>query len=470
MEREGIIERIDASVWTSNIVVARKKCGGVRVCVNLSDVNKALVPQRYPLPTMEELTERIAGSTVFSKLDLAWGYLQLELAEECRYVTAFVSHEGVFQWRSLPFGMATGPSAFQQVVRHMTDQLPGCVHILDDILCYGRDMAEHDTRLRAILDRLAKYGATLRVDKCVLGQPEVDFNGHRVSANGVRPLQSNVEALERIPTPTNRRQLSSFVGAATYYSRFVPRFADLIQSFRPLLKSNSEWAWSAGCQQAFDTIKAKIASPQTLAHFDVSADETLVTCDASTTALGACLSQKVNGVERPIAFASRVLSPAERRYSASEREGLACLWACERWHLYLYGRRFTLITDHQALKTLLTAGGSGHRPLRLHRWSDRLFQYTFDVQFRPGRENSVADCLSRSFDDSDSAIAADVAVAHTAAAAVSETDFADPDTDDRVIATIFGSLGTAVITLQAVGVATAADEQLPRVRKFVVEG
>jgi hypothetical protein len=160
-------------VWTSNIVVARKKCGGVRVCVNLSDVNKALVPQRYPLPTMEELTERIAGSTVFSKLDIAWGYLQLELAEECRYVTAFVSHEGVFQWRSLPFGLATGPSAFQQVVRHMTDQLPGCVHILDDILCYGRDMVEHDTRLRDILDRLAKYDATLRVDKCVLGQSEM---------------------------------------------------------------------------------------------------------------------------------------------------------------------------------------------------------------------------------------------------------------------------------------------------------
>ena len=469
MEREGIIERIDASVWTSNIVVARKKCGGARVCVNLSDVNKALVPQRYPLPTMEELTERIAGSTVFSKLDLAWGYLQLELAEECRYITAFVSHEGVFQWKSLPFGLATGPSAFQQVVRHMTDQLPGCVHILDDILCYGRDMAEHDTRLRAILDRLAKYGATLRVEKCVLGQSEVDFNGHRVSANGVRPLQSNVEALERIPAPTNQRQLSRFVGAATYYSKFVPRFAELCHSFRPLLKANSKWAWSADCQQAFDTIKANIASPPTLAHFDVSADETLVTCDASATALGACLSQKVSGVDRPIAFASRVLSPAERKYSASEREGLACLWACERWHFYLYGRRFTLVTDHQALKTLLTAGGSGHRPLRLHRWSDRLFQYTFDVRYRPGRENSVADCLSRSFDDSDSAKAADVAAAHTAAA-VSETDFADPDTDDRVIATIFGSLGTAVITLQAVAVATAADEQLSRVRKFVVEG
>ena len=234
MECDGVIERIDASVWTSNIVVAQKKDGGVRVCVNLSDVNKALVPQRYPLPTMEELTEQIAGSTVFSKLDLAWGYLQLELAEECRYLTAFVTHDGVFQFRSLPFGLATGPSAFQQVMRHILDGLPGCANILDDVLVHGRGTAEHDSRLRDVLHRLAKYGATLRADKCLLGQREVDFNGHRVSADGVRPLQSNVAALKRIASPSNQRQLSRFVGAATYYAKFVPLFAELCQPFRKL--------------------------------------------------------------------------------------------------------------------------------------------------------------------------------------------------------------------------------------------
>lgn len=470
MECDGVIERIDASVWTSNIVVARKKDGGVRVCVNLSNVNQALVPQRYPLPTMEELTEQIAGSTVFSKLDLAWGYLQLELAEECRYISAFVTHDGVFQFRSLPFGLATGPSAFQQVIRRILEGLPGCANILDDVLVFGRGTAEHDSRLRGVLDRLVKYGATLRADKCVLGQPEVEFNGHRVSADGVKPLQSNVSALERIPPPSNQRQLSRFVGAATYYAKFVPLFAELCQPFRPLLKLDSEWAWSADCQRAFDTIKAKIASPPTLAHFDVEADETLVTCDASAAALGACLSQKVGGVERPIAFASRVLSPAERKYSASEREALACLWACERWHFYLYGRRFTLITDHQALKTLLTTGGSGHRPLRLHRWSDRLFQYTFDVQFRPGRDNRVADCLSRSFDDVENAQPAAAKEVAENATVISVDDFSGADTDDGVIATIFGSIGTAVVSLPAVGVATASDDCLSRVRDFVING
>jgi hypothetical protein len=300
----------------SNIVVARKKSGGVRVCVNLSDINKALVPQRYPVSTMEELTEQIAGSTFFTKLVLAGGYLQLELSEECRYVTAFVSYEGVFQFRSLPFGPTSRSSAFQQMVPLIT-QLPGYVNILDDLLISSRDMAEHDARLRSVLDRLVKCGATLRVEKCELDRPEVDFNGHRISANGVRPLQSNVAALKRVPPSTNQRLLSRFVGAATYYAKFVPLFAELGRPFRPLLKSNSEWAWSADCQRAFDTIKEKIANPPTVAHFDVSAEETLVTYDASARALEACLSQKVRGVKRPTAFASRVLSPAERRYSAS---------------------------------------------------------------------------------------------------------------------------------------------------------
>jgi len=172
--------------------------GGMRICVNQSDVNKALMPQQYPLPTMEELTEQIAGSMVFSKLDLVWGYLQLELVEECRYLTAFVTHDGVFQFQSLPFGVVTGPSAFQQVMRPILDGLPGCANILDDVLVHGRDTVEHNSRLSDVLDYLAKYGAILRADKCLLGQQEVDFNGHRMSADGVKPLQSNVAALEHI--------------------------------------------------------------------------------------------------------------------------------------------------------------------------------------------------------------------------------------------------------------------------------
>ena len=456
MEADGVIERIDASPWTSNIVTAKKRDGSLRLCVNLTEVNKALIPERYPLPTMDELTEHLYGCTVFSKIDLLWGYLQLPLAEDRRYLTAFITHDGVWQFRSLPFGLASGPSAFQQVIRKILHGLDGCTNILDDILVYGRTVAEHDERLRRVLDRLVKYNATIRRDKCVIGVAEVDFNGHHLSASGVQPLLSNVEAIQKMPAPVDQKQLLRFVCTASYYLKFLSGFAELCEPLRRLLKADAVWNWSAECQRCFDELKRRLTCPPVLAHFDTSAS-TVVTCDASSVALGACLSQLHQDGERPVAFASRTLSPTERKYSASEREALACMWACEHWNFYLYGRHFTLVTDHQALKTLLTTGGSGHRPLRLHRWSDRLFQYTFTVTYRPGKLNVVADCLSRS-----SVIADTPEVANSA-------DI-DDELDVGLVQTIFGHVATSVVTLESVAAATTADKDLRTVVQYVSNG
>ena len=456
LEAEGVIERINASPWTSNIVTAKKRDGSLRLCVNLSEVNKALIPERYPLPTMDELTEHLSGCTVFSKIDLLWGYLQLPLAEDRRYLTAFVTHDGVWQFRSLPFGLASGPSAFQQVIRKILHGLDGCTNILDDILVYGRTVAEHDERLRRVLDRLVKYNATVRRDKCVIGAAEVDFNGHHISASGTQPLQSNVEAIQKIPVPVDQKQLLRFVCTASYYLKFLSGFAELCEPLRRLLKADAVWNWSAECQRCFTELKRRLTCPPVLAHFDTAAS-TVVTCDASSVALGACLSQLHHDGEHPIAFASRTLSPAERKYSASEREALACLWACEHWNFYLYGRQFTLVTDHQALKTLLTTGGSGHRPLRLHRWSDRLFQYSFTVSYRPGKLNVVADCLSRS------SVVAEVPEVTTSADS-------EDDPDVGLIQTIFSHVATSVVTLKSVAAATAADKDLLTVMQFVSNG
>jgi len=456
MEGDGIIERIESSAWTSNIVVARKKDGGVRLCVNLKDVNKALIPERYPLPTMEELTMKVAGATVFSKIDLKWGYLQLEISKQARQLTAFVTHEGVFQFIRLPFGLATGPSAFQRVIRKIIDGIEGCANILDDILVWGRTTAEHDERLRRVLQQLDKYNATVRADKCVIGMPEVEFNGHRVSASGILPLTSNVKALMEIPVPKNQKQLLRFMCTATYYLKFVSGFASMADPLRRLLKKDVEWSWTPQCQSAFDEIKQAVANPPVLAHFDISAD-TIVACDASGTALGACLSQvAADGHERPVAFASRALSPAERKYSASEREALACIWACEKWNFYLYGRKFTLVTDHQALKTLLTSGGTGHRPLRLHRWNDRLQQYNFEVLYRPGKQNFAADCLSR-YNEAE-------------ATSTNEADPVETSDDSVEIDTVFGSTSSPVVDLIELSTETNLDEHLVLVRQYVIDG
>lgn len=445
-----LIEKVDASPWVSNLVLVRKKDNKLRICIDLTCVNKAIIPASYPLPTFDELTSQLAGSTLFSKIDLRWGYLQVKLAEDSRYLTTFITHEGLFQYKRLCFGISSGPSCFQQIVRDITAGLDGVVNLLDDLLIHGRTRQEHDRRLKAVLQRLSDHHATVNADKTVLGAAELDFDGFRISADGVRPMTSHTKALRELKAPANEKEVRSFLGATGFYMKFVPHYADIVDPLRNLLRG-IEWNWSRDCQEAFEQVIDSIASASSLAHFDTSAKATTVlTTDASSIALGACLSQIINGEERPVAFASRVLTATERNYSATEREALACIWATEHWHFYLYGRKYILHTDHQALQMLLMAPGKGHRPLRLHRWADRLLQYNPDVQFSSGERVAMADYLSR----------------------MTNTDLTKPAELNSVltIATIFGSSDIPVLLATELQVATAGDDTLKTVLRYVSKG
>jgi hypothetical protein len=450
MQDLHIIEKIDASPWISNLVIVRKTDKSLRICVDLTNVNKAVIPEVYPLPTLEELTSKLAGATVFSKLDMKWGYLQVPLATESRYLTAFVTHEGVYQFMRLPNGICSAPSAFQQIIKHMLTNIDGVVNLLDDILIYGTTVQEHDKRLAMVLERLNAHQVVLHKDKSVVGVRQINFNGHELSGQGMRPLTSNVDDLSKMTPPVDVKQLRSFIGAIGFYARFVPHYADIIEPLRCLLRLDVPWDWTSDCQRSFEHIIECVSSTATLTHFDPIAT-TIVTTDASSIALGACLSQVVMGVERPVAFASRVLSPTERNYSASEREALACIWASEKWHFYLYGRKFTLQTDHQALQTLLLAPGTGHKPLRLHRWADRLSQYNFDVRYTSGPKIAVADCLSRMVSD------------HL----INDT-YGDEAT--ITVATVFGNSEIAVLSAVDIADATKTDAALSQVIEFVSKG
>ena len=394
-----IIEQVNASPWISNIVVVKKKSGGLRLCVDLRAVNKAIIPDKYPLPTIEELTAQFHGSTTFSKLDLRQGYLQVPLHPESRNLTAFITHKGVFRYKHMAFGLSSAPSCFQKIMASIFAGIPGVAIYLDDIVVHGATVESHDERLHRVFSALAKHHLTLNGEKCVFAAPAIEFVGFRLSADGIYPLHSNTEAIHRVPEPTSATQLASFLGMTAFYLRFLPQYSATTAPLRQLLKHGEPWFWSSACSDAVRLLKSQLTTPPVLAHFD-PASPTLVTCDASAMAIGAVMSQLQGGVERPIAFASRALSPTEQRYSVGEREALACLWACERWHMYLYGRAFTLRTDHQALTTLLATSGTGHKPLRLHRWADRLQQYNFRLHFTPGRDNVVADLLSRAIPNS----------------------------------------------------------------------
>ena len=213
MEREGIIEKIDSSPWVSNMVVVRKPDGGVRICCDLSLVNKAVIADRYPLPTLEELTTDFAGARFFTKLDLKWGYLQVELHMSTRDITGMVTPLGLFRWTRMPFGLSSAPSAFQKIIAIIIKDCDGAKNLLDDIAVWGRTKAEHDDRLDHVLRRLHRYNVRLNPDKCLFGVQEMDFIGHHFSVGGVKPLQSNVEAILNMPQPSEQEeacQLSRF--------------------------------------------------------------------------------------------------------------------------------------------------------------------------------------------------------------------------------------------------------------------
>ena len=381
----GIIEQVDASPWVSNLVVARKKSGGLRPCIDLRQVNKAVIPDKFPLPTVEELSAKFYGSTVFSKLDLRQGYLQVPLHPDSRNLTAFVTHMGVFRYTRMPFGLSSAPSFFQKIMVTIFAAVPEVVVYLDDIVVHGETLASHDERLSRVLDILSSHNLTVNEEKCNCAASAIVFVGFRLTSDGLSPLHSNVDAVLCLPEPSCPAQLSSFLGMTAYYLRFLPHYSETTAPLRALLKKDVPWSWTPPCSAAVRRLKSQLTSPPVLAHFDLMSP-TLVTCDASNTAVGAVLSQLQRGTERPVAFASRSLTPTEGKYSVGEREALACVWACERWHMYLYGRHFTLRTDHQALTALLATTGSGHKPLRLYRWSERLqgVQLHYTVYARQG--------------------------------------------------------------------------------------
>jgi hypothetical protein len=391
-EKQGIVERVPDSYqpdWQSNMTCAKKADGSLRLCIDLRAVNKAIIPDQMVLPSFTDLV------TSFSRIDLNQSYLQLPLHPAARDLTCFHTETGLYRFRRMPFGLSSAPAAFQKVIGNMLRGVPGTVHYIDDIVVHAASETEHDRRVIEVLKRLRRHHVTVNTRKCTFRQGEIDFVGHHISAEGIQPLQTHVEAVTKLKAPTDTKELASFLGFAKFFQLYAKNLSRVAAPLLALLKKGVDWIWSGECQKAFNDIKELIAGAPCLKHFDPT-HKTVVSCDSSNAALGAVLSQAdSDGHLRPVAFASRSLSETERRYSATEKEALACLWSCEHWHLLLYGRKFTLTTDHRALTTLLSPSGTGQRPLRLQRWCSRLFCYDFDITFVPGQRNVQPDFLSR---------------------------------------------------------------------------
>ncbi|KAK7895754.1 hypothetical protein WMY93_021079 [Mugilogobius chulae] len=393
----GIIERVDASEWVSPLVAGRKRKGGLRLCVDLREPNKSVVMDCYPLPHMEDLFAELSGATHYSQIDLSSAYHQLPLHPESRKLTAFITHDGLFQFTRVPFGLASAPSAFQKMMETILKDLPGVQNYLDDIVVYGASKEDHDQRLQAVLNRLSEAGLQINFGKSAFAQTDITFLGHVISKDCLRPSSDHLSAIAKAPAPQDMPALRSFLGLTSWFSKFIPNYATLVEPLRQKLKTSSqaELQWDKEANESFIKLKQMLLDSPALSIYNPKLP-TVITTDASDYGLGAVLTQfHPDNTERIVAFASRTLTPAERKYSTTEKEALACVWAVERWRTYVWGHRFTLRTDHQALTTLLNTKGMNRAGMRIARWSARLMCFQYDIEYRPGTQNVLADCLSR---------------------------------------------------------------------------
>ena len=356
--------------------------------------NKAIQRERQPMPTVDDLIHKLNGATVFTNLDLRAGYHQLSLAEESRHITTFATHKGLHRYKKLNFGTNSASEIFQHVIGEQIRDIPNAINISDDIIIFGQTQADHDEALRVFFERFSHIGLTLNQSKCEFSQSQLTFFGLVFSGEGVSPDPAKVEAIHNCSSPQSVKEVRSFLGMATYCAKFIPNFSDLTEPLRELTKKNVPFKWSSRHAQSFNAVKAALMSETVMAYFDKTKQTELIT-DASPFGLSAILTQKSSGsVDRKVvAYISRSLSDVERRYSQTEREALAIVWAVERLHVYLYGGHFTLITDCKPVELILNNPQS-RPPARIERWNLRLQDYDFDVSYTKGHDNP-SDFLSR---------------------------------------------------------------------------
>lgn len=379
-------------------IVQKKEKGQHRLVVDMRMANEAVQRERVPLPTFEELLNDLNGCKIFSKIDIKWGYHQILLSEDSRIITVFSCSLGLFRYKRLFFGIRCASEIFQRIVSQLLQGIEGVANSQDDIRIGGRTQEEHDCRLKIVLERLRQSGITLNESKCVFGVPEINFLGHHLSANGIKPTQTSQQVLQEFRAPENKAEVRSFLGLINFSARFVPNFSTITEPLRELTKKNSEFIWQDEHQKAFQMLKDIIGKAPALGYYDKDADTTLIT-DASPVGIADILiqHQNVNNQKHPvpIKYISRALTPTEQRYSQTEKEALAIIWACENLYMYLLGKEFKIISDHKPLEVIYSV--KSKPSARIQRWVLRLQPYTFKVIYKPGK-NNIADPLSRLLD------------------------------------------------------------------------
>lgn len=398
LQAQDIIRPVEFADWAAPVVPVVKQNGTIRVCGDYKlTINQASHTESYPLPRVEDIFSALGGGESFSKLDLSQAYLQLELEESSKKYLTINTHKGLFEYNRLPFGVSSAPAIFQRTMDSLLQGIPGASSYIDDIVVMGKTRAEHLQNLERVLTRLEQAGLRLNKSKCVFMAASIEYLGHVIDKDGLHPNLKKVEGIRKARAPTCVTELRSFLGMLNYYAKFLPGLSTKLAPLHFLLCKSVKWSWGKKQRDAFAHAQEQLQSDSLLVHYDPT-KPLILACDASPYGVGAVLSHVMEDqTERPIGFASRTLTSAEKGYSQLDKEGLAILSGVKKFHSYLYGRPFVIRSDHQPLYHLFSEK-KGIPPLasaRLQRWALTLSAYQYTIEYKPGKLLANADALSR---------------------------------------------------------------------------
>src|SRR3954463_12436004 len=365
------------------------------MCIDYRALNKITVKNRYPIPRIDDLMDQIHGAKVFTKIDLRSGYNQVRIHPNDIEKTAFRTRFGHYEFRVMPFGLTNSPATFmtlmQDIFRPLLDKF--VIIYIDDILVFSRDYKEHEDHLRQVFQILRQNRLYAKTSKCAFFQESVEYLGHIISSKGVATDPAKVQAIREWPIPTNLKDVQSFLGLCNYYRRFVPSYSHIAAPLTALTRKNTPFIWDTKIQKAFQELKDRMSESPVLVIPSSNPDHPFaITTDASNFAIGGVLTQDQGYGPQPIAYTSRKLSDREQNYPTHEKELLAILRALKTWRVYLLGNHFKIWTDHATLKFFQTQPRLSPKQAR---WSEYLEEYNHEIKYLPGKENHVADALSR---------------------------------------------------------------------------
>lgn len=382
------------SEFAAPVMLIRKSSGEYRFVADFRSLNELIRHDSFPLPIISECIDSLQGAKYFSTLDLTSGFFQMMLDPRDTHKTAIITNKGLFEFKRVPFGLSTSANSFQRlmeiVLNGLDAQKIGC--FVDDIVIASSTIEEHFNKLQLVFDRLLQHNLRLKPSKCHFLKQSISYLGFEIRDGEILPDKKNIEVVQNFKIPKTRKQVKSFLGMINFYRKFVPDFSLRSLNLTNLTKEKQPFVWTQEAEAEFLDLKEALLKEPCLSLPDMSRDFVLYT-DASQESLGIVLSQfDQNKFPKPVSFASRKLKPAERNYSATEREILAIIYAVTYFRHYLFGRKFIIYCDHKALTNMLKIRDSTNK---IARWALTLAEYQYEIRYLPGRCNSVADFLSR---------------------------------------------------------------------------